>query len=237
MLKTIPKPARTVLLISEILATSFLIGFAVPAMAQSPSAPNPQTPPGYAPRRFDVLEEIENLQQSTVGFNGFRAEYKTAGEASTLSGAEPVFRATPAPPTVISAQTLRHHPPKAARKAFEQGVASQRKGRQTEAIEHFATAVSLDPLYVEARAELGVLYVLTGEVSKALEQFERASELEPNSSMLHFNRAWTLMSLGRASEAEREARRVLALNPQDADAHSLIDSALVAQGRSPKGTH
>ncbi len=108
-------------------------------------------------------------------------------------------------------------------------MAAGRKGQQTEAIEHLTTAVSWDPSYLEARAELGVLYARTGEIAKALEQFERGSELEPNSGALHFNQAWALLSLGRASEAEREARRALAFNPQQVNAQRLLALALFAQ--------
>jgi tetratricopeptide (TPR) repeat protein len=212
-----PKPAT-----SKILEFLLLAGLAARAFAQ--------TPPAASPRRSDVQEEIQSLQQSNVDVSGLRAEYKNLREAAALAGSEPVLRAMPAPASAISAQRLRHHPPKAAQKAFVRGVTARRKGRQTEAIENFTNAVSLDPSYVEARLELGVMYARAGDVSKALEQFERASELEPNSSVLHFNRAWALLSLGRAAEAEREARRVLALSPQDVDAHHLIDLALLAQG-------
>ncbi len=170
----------------------------------------------------------------------FRAEDKTGADrtmadAASLSGSEAVLLAVTASRQAQSQfrQRLRHQPPKAARKAFASGVKAQRKGRQTESLEDYITAVSLDPLFVEARAELGVLYARTGEASKALEQFERASELEPNSSMLHYNQARTLLSLGRAAEAEREARRVLALNPQEVHAQKLLRLALLAEG----GTH
>ena len=193
-----------------------------------------QAPPGdtvNAPRHFDVLEEIQNLQQSSAGISEFRAEYKNTGDGAALASTESAPRATLETPSAISAQRLRHRPPKVARKAFARGVTARRKERRTDAIEHFSTAVSLDPLYLEARAELGVLYARTGEVPKALEQFERGLELEPNSSVLHFDRAWALLSLGRAAEAEGESRRALALNPQDAAAKYLVGLALRAEGR------
>jgi Flp pilus assembly protein TadD len=196
--------------------------------AQSKTTPGPPGDARNASQRFDLQGEIQNLQQESAGISGFRAEYKSTVDASALTAAEPV-RATPGPPSTISVQRLRHHPPKTARKAFALGVTAHRKSRQTEAIEHLVTAVSLDPLYVQAHAELGVLYARTGEVPKALEQFERGLELDPNSSMLHFNRAWALLSLGRTAEAESEARRVLALNPQEVDANHLIGLALLAQ--------
>jgi Flp pilus assembly protein TadD len=219
--------------------TAWLLGgLSMPLAAQSTSSAataGPRTlmqaPMGVtsnAPQHIDVLEEIQNLQQDCVGISGFRAEYKTTADAVAHAGTEP-FRATPGPPSAISVQRLRHHPPKTARKAFALGVTAQRKGQQAEAIKHFTTAVSLDPLYVEARAELGVLYARTGEISKALEQFERGLELDPNSSVLHFNRALALLSLGRAAEAESEARRVLALNPQDVHVNHLIELAVFAQ--------
>jgi tetratricopeptide (TPR) repeat protein len=182
-----------------------------------------------APQHVDVLEEVQSVQQDSMGISEFRAEYKTAADAAALASDAALLRATPGPPSAISVQRLRHHPPRAALKAFARGVTAQRKARQTEAIEHFTTAVSLDPMYMEARAELGVLYARTGEVAKALEQFESALELEPNSSVLHFNRGWALLSLGRAAEAEREAHCALALNPRDVAAHHLIGLALLAR--------
>jgi tetratricopeptide (TPR) repeat protein len=212
-------------------------GFGLSAWAQSASSPaagGPMFPrPGGAsiPQRLDVLEEIQSLVQDSPDASGFHAEYKTQADAATLAREDTVIRAMSGPPSTISAQRLRHHPPKAALKAFELGMAARGKGRQAEAIEHLAAAVSLDTSYVEARAELGVSYAWTGEVSKALDQFERASELEPNSSMLHFNQAWTLLSLGRASEAEREARLTLALNPRQIDTQRLLALALFAQVR------
>jgi Flp pilus assembly protein TadD len=239
-----PKTARTVLLISRTLAMSFLAGLAVPAFAplsaqsaSSPATAGPttlmQAPLGHTPnaQHFDVLEVVQSLQQDSVGISRFRAEYKTTANAAALAGAEPLRSVTPGPPSTISVQRLLHHPPKAALKAFARGVTAERKARQTEAIEHFTTAVSLDPSYVEARAALGVAYARVGEVSKALEQFERGLALEPNSSVLHFNRALALLSLGRAAEAEREAQYVLVLNPQDVAAPTLIRLASLAQGR------
>jgi tetratricopeptide (TPR) repeat protein len=206
-----------------------LTGLGLPAWAQPRSSPAPGTP---SPQWPDVQEEIESLQQDTLDISGFRAEYKTTADAAALAGTEPPFRARPEPPSTISAQRLRHRPPKAAQKAFALGLAAEQKGRRTEALEHFTRAVNLDPSYLKARAEMGVLYSRNGEVSKALEQFERASELEPNSSTLHFNQAWALLSLGRASEAEREARRALALNPGQVDAQRLLSLAVFAQVRS-----
>ena len=220
-----PNMATAILFISRIIELSLLAGFSVPVFSQAPAIdPLPDTP-----HRLDLAEEKRRLRWESVGGGAVRAEYKTTADAAALANAEPVFAPRPEPSGAISAQRLRHHPPKAARKTFARGVTAQREGRRGEAIEQFNEAVSLDPLYVEARAELGVLYVRTGEISKALQQFELASELEPNSSMLHFNRAWALLVLGRAVEAEREARRVLALKPEEADAHRLIGLALAAQ--------
>jgi Flp pilus assembly protein TadD len=224
-----PQTQRSILLFSKTL----LAGFAVAAVAQTPSATNLQTRPGdtrNAPQRADVLEEIQSLQRTDVGAEGLLAEYKNAGMAALAAG-EPVPRAASTPPATISAQRLRHHPPKAALKAFAQGTTAVRKGQKTEATKYFTSAVRLDPLFVEARTELGALYARTGEVSNALEQFDRALELEPNSSMLHYNRSWALLSLGRAAEAESEARRALAINPQHVQAHTLLRLALTAEAR------
>src|ERR1700680_1021295 len=89
---------------------------------------------------------------------------------------------------LISAPHLAHKPPRAARTAFARGILAQRKKRTVDARQYLIQAITLDPEYVEAHAELGVLYGQDRQASAALEQFEIALALEPNSEELHTDR-------------------------------------------------
>jgi tetratricopeptide (TPR) repeat protein len=129
----------------------------------------------------------------------------------------------------VSARTLRYKPEHAARKEFDAGVRSERKGLPEEAAEHFAEAVRISPGYVDALQALGLLQAAKGETSQSLDTFLKASELEPDSDALRFNVALTLARLDRMSEAESYARQVVRNAPWFVDGQYLLGIALVMQ--------
>jgi hypothetical protein len=119
------------------IAALFSAALSLATRAQSPSwpgagGPKPSIPSGGGPipQRLDLQEEIESLQEDSPGVSGFRAEYKSQADAATHAGADSANGAASAPPGTISAQRLRHHPSKAARRAFAQGIKAQQNAGQ-----------------------------------------------------------------------------------------------------------
>jgi TolB-like protein/class 3 adenylate cyclase/rhodanese-related sulfurtransferase len=53
-----------------------------------------------------------------------------------------------------------------------------------------------------------------GQNAKALAEINRAIDLAPNDADNYMNRAWILITLGRAEEAEKDARLAMRLNPR-----------------------
>jgi tetratricopeptide (TPR) repeat protein len=98
-------------------------------------------------------------------------------------------------------------------------------------LRYFGEAVRLDPDYVEARTDLGVVYAKTGRPEEALDQYERALALEPNLPALLSNKAAALVMLSRWEEAEQAARRALQLDPKSIDADYMLGIAMVKQER------
>jgi tetratricopeptide (TPR) repeat protein len=99
---------------------------------------------------------------------------------------------------------------------------------------HLAEAARLDPNYLEAQAQLGVVYVQTGRASEALDCFERALAIEPNSAALNITKAGALLMLGRSQEAEQAARRALQLAPASIEASYILGMALFDQGQTAR---
>jgi tetratricopeptide (TPR) repeat protein len=132
---------------------------------------------------------------------------------------------------VVSARTLAHKPSKSARKEYDRGVQAEQKGQHNEAIRHFSEAGRLDPNYVEAEANLGILYSKTGQPEAALEFFDYALVIEPNSDLLSGAKAAALVMLSRWGEAEQSARRALKLNPRSVESSYMLGLALLMQGK------
>jgi len=126
---------------------------------------------------------------------------------------------------------LKHKPSKAARTEFDHGVQSWLKGRSEEAAEHFTEAIRLDPDSVEARIDLGIIYVKSGHPEKALDQCEQGLALEPNLAVLHTNKAAALAMLNRWAEAEMVARRAVQLDPRSTAAQYMVGLAMLMQDK------
>jgi tetratricopeptide (TPR) repeat protein len=131
----------------------------------------------------------------------------------------------------VSARTLAHKHPKAADKAFNQGHRAWNKGQSDQALSYLAEAVRLDPGYVEARLNLGVIYAKTDRPEEALDQYERALELEPNLALLYSNKAATLVMLSRWDEAEQAGRRAVQLDPKSIEGNYVLGIAMMEQGK------
>jgi len=66
-------------------------------------------------------------------------------------------------------------------------VALQRQGRVDEAIDHFSTAVLLDPDYTRAYNNLGIILANQGRYEEAIEQFSAALKVNPEFKSARLN--------------------------------------------------
>ena len=74
-----------------------------------------------------------------------------------------------------------------SRDQLNKGAQAFRNAQYAEAVEHFKTAVELDPTYAAAYNNLAVAYEHEGQFSKAREAYERALKLEPNNFQIRQN--------------------------------------------------
>ncbi len=194
-------------------ATAVILGaswLCVPGGAQAPNKACDGTPPEHwVDRNGNVLPEYREWDPGQCG---------------------PSATPHPLPLTGVSTQTL-HKPSKQARKEFDRGIHAWRRGWSEEALQHLSEAVRLDPNFVDAQSELGLIYAKTGHPERALEYLDRAVVLESNLAMLHVNKAAAFVMLNRPAEAEQAARKAVQLDARLAEAHYILGVALVMQGK------
>jgi TolB-like protein/DNA-binding winged helix-turn-helix (wHTH) protein len=115
------------------------------------------------------------------------------------------------------------------------------------AIGYFKRAIEKDPDYALAYAGLASAYIALGSSSggghhaketlpEAKAAATKASELDPSLGEAHFSLAQTMVSDWNWSEAEKEFRLALELNPNYADAHLEYGRFLQALGRNDEAT-
>src|SRR5919108_5557413 len=74
-----------------------------------------------------------------------------------------------------------------AQTAFERGREAEVKGQWEEAQRYYRQALALDPTLVEARNNLGTLYVHQRQLAAAIDEFHAALQLDPNSAIVRNN--------------------------------------------------
>jgi Flp pilus assembly protein TadD len=136
--------------------------------------------------------------------------------------ATPVPQPVHSSPGAVSAKRLRHHPPKTARKAYENAARLARKKNDGEAIQELQRAIAIDPDFAEAHGDLGVLYACLNRFPQAEAELRRAIELVPEESLPHSNLAWVLFTIGQRADAEASVRRALQLAPENVSARMLL---------------
>ena len=93
-------------------------------------------------------------------------------------------------------------------------------------------AISLDPELSEAHVARGVALGNRGEVSEALTAFERALAVDANSFDAHLAFARFCVAQGNLERAVPLFERAVELNPDDWQSPMLVDSVLMALGRT-----
>jgi len=99
-----------------------------------------------------------------------------------------------------------------------------------EALVSFKRALELNPRFVEAHNNLGLLLQDRGDTLRALDEFDQALFLRPDYAEAHNNRGFALESLGRVKEAAIEYGYALRQKPDYAEAHNNRGGLLQAQG-------
>jgi tetratricopeptide (TPR) repeat protein len=96
------------------------------------------------------------------------------------------------------------------------------KGLINEAIEQFQVTLKIDPYFLPAYENLGVVFVYKGRLDEAIEQYQIALKLYPDSADLHNGIAAAFLDKGWIDKAFEQFQIALKLNPDLADAHNNL---------------
>lgn len=118
-----------------------------------------------------------------------------------------------------------------ARLEYAQGMLSADLGYPEAAVASFRRALQLNPSSQIVRQDLGTALVRTGKWREAAETLGPLATNQPGSFQVAYLNALALENSHHSKEAEREARRALALDPNSADAHTLLGLTLSSQNR------
>jgi tetratricopeptide (TPR) repeat protein len=94
--------------------------------------------------------------------------------------------------------------------------------RFDEAATSYTWAVRIDPQYIDARENLGVVYSLQKQYAKALESFQSVLRLDANRVATHLEMAKIYIEQGDRRQARQHLTTVLNIVPQDEQARQLL---------------
>jgi len=132
--------------------------------------------------------------------------------------------------SILEARTAESRPaapntaptaPKAVQAApdqFQLALYYQRSGDFEQALMHYRAALQRDEMNVEARNNLGNLYLGKGLFEEAAREFQRVIAIDPKYLNAHVNLSAAYTRLGRPDAAAAEARAALQIDGRSSDA-------------------
>jgi Tfp pilus assembly protein PilF len=102
---------------------------------------------------------------------------------------------------------------------FNSGVAFYKQKEFSKAIQAYQKVIELDPTYVEAYNNLGIIYQATGDAKSALGAYQKATGINPRYEKGHNNLGLLFLLEGRYEEALEVFQKALAINPNHIESH------------------
>jgi tetratricopeptide (TPR) repeat protein len=121
--------------------------------------------------------------------------------------------------------------PESALAHYNLALALEALGSPGEAIERFQEATRLRPSLVEAHYRLGLLLDRQGHRKRAIECLRAASALRPGTAFALLCEARILGLTNDETNSEELVRRAISLEPRNGDAHAMLGTILMQQGR------
>ncbi len=102
---------------------------------------------------------------------------------------------------------------------FNSGVSLYNQKEFSKAIQAYRSVIELDPTYVEAHNNLGIVYQTLGDLDGAFNAYQKSTEINPRYEKGYNNLGLLLMLQGRYEEALGAFQNALALNPNNVESH------------------
>ena len=102
------------------------------------------------------------------------------------------------------------------------------------AIQAYQKAIELNPAYIEAYNNLGIIYQELGDFSGAFETYQKAIEINPQYEKAYNNLGILLLFKGRLEEATEAFQKALTINPNNVECLINLGILFRKQGQSDK---
>jgi tetratricopeptide (TPR) repeat protein len=104
---------------------------------------------------------------------------------------------------------------------YNYALALSAVGRRDEAIQQYTFALRLDPMFLPAYSNLGLLYMHKKDFPNAIASFETVLRSDPNHTTANLNLARIYMQTGNRALARDHVSRVLSVSPANQEAAAL----------------
>lgn len=152
-----------------------------------------------------------------------RPEPKTQPPAEQAATPPAAQSSSTPPPAVTRAQR--------AEDSFQRGLSALKMGNMAMALSSFDEAARLEPKIARYRAQYGKTLAAQAQMSRKAEaEIQAAIALEPNNIAYHIMLAKLYQNLGFIKRAQGEAERARSIDPQNAEAQSLLAELQSMQG-------
>jgi type IV pilus biogenesis/stability protein PilW len=117
---------------------------------------------------------------------------------------------------------------------FNMGVDLYRQREIPKAIHAYQRVIELDPTYVEAYNNLGIIYQDIGDFDKALEAYHKAIEVNPKYEKAYNNLGILLFLNNRNEESIQAFQKAIEINPGNIESYINLGILLKKQGEFNK---
>lgn len=131
----------------------------------------------------------------------------------------------------ISVQELQQRSQSKAAGVFQDAKLAARRGNHPRAIKLFEKALKIDPLFADARNDLAVELIISGEPQRGIEQLQESVQLSPHFLMAYTNLGAILCDTKKFPDAEAVLRRALTVDPNSVKANLLLAISLYEQNK------
>ena len=102
---------------------------------------------------------------------------------------------------------------------FNSGVQFYNQRELSKAIQAYQKVIELDPTYVEAFNNLGIIYQMLGDMDRAFGAYQKSTEINPRYEKGFNNLGILLFLKGRYEEAVEAFQKALAINSNNIESH------------------
>jgi tetratricopeptide (TPR) repeat protein len=138
-----------------------------------------------------------------------------AGRVATVKPSlpkSPSRAKTSQPKTVGSPKISPQKAARSARSFYEKATRFHKRGRLQDAKRFYQEALRLDPRYVDALNNLGVIYIREKQYTAAQRSFEKAVQLKPGYVDAHYNLACLHAIQGEVTQSLAHLKKAVSLN-------------------------